>query len=47
MQIAGTISYGGYFPLPPGGRCVIHVEIERPAAVRPATVDFLHDHRRP
>lgn len=47
MWIADTVSYGGYFPLRPGDRYAIHLEIERPGAARSATVDFLYDHRSP
>lgn len=46
MQIAGTVSYGGYFPLPTGDRYTVHLEIERSGAARPATVDFQYDHRQ-
>lgn len=46
MQIAGTVSYGGYFPMPPGDRYTIHLEIERPGAARATTIDFLYDHRQ-
>jgi hypothetical protein len=46
MQIAGTITYGAFFPLPLGDRYVISVTVERPGASHAISVDFSYDHQR-
>ena len=46
MSIAGTVSYGEFFPLAAGDRYAIHLEIERPGAARTTTVEFVYDYRR-
>ncbi len=45
MQIAGTVTYGGYFNLPGEDRYTITIEIRRPN--RPTTIraDFVYEHR--
>lgn len=47
MQIAGTVTYGGFFPLARGDRYVVDVKIERPGALRPIEVEFSYDHPLP
>ena len=46
MPIAGAVSYGEFFPLSPGERYTIHLEIERPGAARVTTVEFAYDYRQ-
>jgi hypothetical protein len=46
MSIAGTVSYGEFFPLAPGDRYMIHIEIDRPGSGRTTTVDFVYDDGR-
>jgi hypothetical protein len=47
MAIAGTVSYGEFFPLGAGERYTIHLEVERPGAARATLVDFAYDYRQP
>lgn len=45
MQIAGTITYGGYFNLPGADLYTIVLSIQRPGASQPVTLTFSYDHR--
>ena len=45
MQIAGTITYGGYFNLPGADLYTITLSITRPGSVQPITLTFSYDHR--
>lgn len=44
MQIAGTTTYGNFFPMAGRGPWRIHLEIERPGASHPSAVDFVYEH---
>jgi len=46
MEIAGTITYGGYVNLPGRDLYTVRFTIERPGAARAVVVDFRYDHRR-
>ena len=43
MRIAGTTSYGEYFPMPQDKHYTIHIEIERPGAAHRTTADFMYE----
>jgi len=45
MQIAGTVTYGGYFNLPGGDRYTIRIEIRRPNQPTAIRTDFVYEHR--
>lgn len=45
MQIAGTVTYGGYFNLPGGDRYTIRIEIRRAGRPPPVRAEFVYDHR--
>lgn len=45
MQIAGTVTYGGYFNLPGDDRYTIRIEIRRPNQPAAIRADFAHEHR--
>ena len=46
MEIAGTISYGGFFNLPGRDLYTVRLIIERPGAARAIELNFKYDHRR-
>lgn len=46
MEIAGTISYGGFFNLPGRDLYTVRLTIERPGAARAVELNFKYDHRR-
>jgi hypothetical protein len=46
MQIADTITYGGFFDLPGADLYTIRLMIQRPGSRRPVVLDFKYDHRR-
>jgi hypothetical protein len=46
MEIAGTISYGGFFNLPGRDLYTVRLIIERPGAARAIDLTFKYDHRR-
>ena len=46
MEIAGTISYGGFFNLPGRDLYTVRLTIERPGAARAIELNFKYDHRR-
>ncbi len=46
MEIAGTISYGGFFNLPGRDLYTVRLTIERPGAARAIDLNFKYDHRR-
>lgn len=46
MEIAGTISYGGFFNLPGRDLYTVRLTIARPGSQRPVVLDFKYDHRR-
>jgi hypothetical protein len=46
MEIAGTISYGGFFNLPGRDLYTVRLTIGRPGSQRPVVLDFRYDHRR-
>jgi hypothetical protein len=45
MEIAGTITYGGFFDLPGRDLYTVRLTIERPGTRRPVVVKFKYDHR--
>lgn len=45
MQIAGTVTYGGYFNLPGDDRYTIRIEIRRPNQPKAIRADFVYEHR--
>ncbi len=45
MQIAGTVTYGGYFNLPGEDRYTIKIEIRRPNQPAAIRADFVYEHR--
>lgn len=45
MQIAGTLTYGGYFNLPGEDRYTIRIEIRKPNRPTPTRADFVYGHR--
>lgn len=47
MQIAGTITYGGFVDLPGTGSYAIALEIRRPDQKTPSRIDFTYDHVLP
>ena len=46
MQIANTVTYGGFFDLPGRDLYTIGLTIERPGQPKPVSVEFKYDHRR-
>ena len=46
MEIAGTITYGGFVNLPGRDLYTVRLTIERPSPARAIVVDFKYDHRR-
>ena len=46
MEIAGTISYGGFFNLPGRDLYTVRLTIERTGAGRATVMDLRYDHRR-
>ena len=46
MEIAGTITYGGFFRLPGRDLYTVKVAIERTGSTRPVTAEFAYDLRR-
>src|SRR6516165_10913759 len=47
MNIANTITYGGFFNLPGADLYTITVSIRRPDRQQPVVLDFKYDHRHP
>jgi len=45
MEIANTISYGGFFDLPGRDLYTIGLTIERPGPPKPVRLEFKYDHR--
>jgi hypothetical protein len=45
MEIAHTISYGGFFDLPGRDLYTIGLTIERPGQPKPVSLEFKYDHR--
>jgi len=45
MEIANTVSYGGFFDLPGRDLYTIGLTIERPGQPRPVSLEFKYDHR--
>jgi hypothetical protein len=45
MDIANTITYGGFVRLPGRDLYAIRLTIQRPAVDRPVTLEFQYDHR--
>jgi hypothetical protein len=46
MEIASTVTYGGYFDLPGRDLYTIGLTIERPGQPKPVRLEFKYDHRR-
>ena len=46
MEIASTVTYGGFFDLPGRDLYTIGLTIERPGQPRPVGLEFKYDHRR-
>ncbi|WP_296706334.1 hypothetical protein [Rhodoblastus sp.] len=46
MEIADTISYGGFFDLPGADLYTVALTIQRAGAEQPVLVNFSYDHRR-
>jgi hypothetical protein len=46
MNIANTITYGGFFNLPGADLYTIRVSVRRPGSQRPVVLDFKYDHWR-
>jgi hypothetical protein len=46
MQIANTITYGGFLYLPGADLYTVRLAIRRPGSVQPVVLDFKYDHRR-
>jgi hypothetical protein len=46
MEIAGTITYGGFFDLPGFDLYTVRLAIERPGAAQTVVLNFKYDHRR-
>jgi hypothetical protein len=44
MQIAGTVTYGGYFNLPAGDRYTIRIEVRRRNQQRSVQAEFVYEH---
>jgi len=45
MEIANTVSYGGFFDLPGHDLYTIGLTIERPGQPKPVSLEFKYDHR--
>jgi hypothetical protein len=45
MDIANTITYGGFVRLPGADLYAIRLTIQRPAVDRPVVLEFKYDHR--
>jgi hypothetical protein len=45
MNIANTITYGGFFNLPGADLYTIRVSVRRPSYQKPVVLDFKYDHR--
>jgi len=46
MEIASTVTYGGFFDLPGRDLYTIGLTIERPGQPKPVSLEFKYDHRR-
>jgi hypothetical protein len=46
MEIASTVTYGGFFDLPGRDLYTIGLTIERPGRPKPVSLEFKYDHRR-
>jgi hypothetical protein len=46
MEIADTVTYGGYFNLPGRDLYTVRLTVERPGVPQTVVVDFTYDHRR-
>lgn len=46
MEIASTVTYGGFFDLPGRDLYTIGLTIERPGQPKPVSLEFRYDHRR-
>lgn len=46
MEIASTVTYGGFFDLPGCDLYTIGLTIERPGLPKPVNLEFKYDHRR-
>lgn len=46
MEIANTVSYGGFFDLPGRDLYTIRLTIERPGQPKPVNLEFKYDHRQ-
>jgi len=46
MEIANTVSYGGFFDLPGRDLFTIRLTIERPGQPKPVNLEFKYDHRQ-
>jgi hypothetical protein len=47
MNIADTVTYGGFFNLPGADLYAITVSIRQPGRQQPVVLDFKYDHRHP
>lgn len=46
MNIANTITFGGFFYLPGADLYTVRVSVRRPGTQQPVVLDFKYDHRR-